>query len=124
MTNMRTAVFKHNAEMWLHEVQFKDWRFSIKLDDTRPYLQIIATDTDHWNGESHDWSSRKWFLSPHMTKSEVVATAFKAVITAMEHEVREQSLFRGVSIYSPHYDVDRLALLRRREDSQDVRTAV
>ena len=43
-----------------------------------------------------------------MTKSEVIQTAFKAVLTAMEHEVREKFHYKGKPIFGPHYHVDAL----------------
>ena len=46
-----------------------------------------------------------------MTRSEIVSTAFLAVLTALEHEAREQFRYRGRPIYSPHYDVEVLAKL-------------
>jgi len=51
---------------------------------------------------------RKWRISRHATRSEVVGTAFLACKQAMEHELREQFRYRERAIYSPHYDVDRL----------------
>lgn len=46
-----------------------------------------------------------------MTKSEVVQTAFKAVLTAVEHETRETFLYRNKAIFGPHYNVDALLKL-------------
>ncbi len=91
---------KSDFEAILAEVQFNDWAFFVGLDThangwpesagiERCYLQVRAKGTCNVNGEPFEWSGRKWFLSPHMTKSEVVATAFKAVLTALEHEARE-----------------------------------
>lgn len=113
---------KSDFEEILAEVQFNDWAFFVGTDwsarspvhvITRCYLQVRAKDTYNVSGEPMEWGGRKWFLSPHMTKSEVVATAFKAVLTAVEHETREQFVYRGVSIFDPHYDVDRLWELRQ-----------
>jgi hypothetical protein len=56
-----------------------------------------------------------------MTKSEVVQTAFKAALTAIEHEARERFTYRGQSIFDPHYDVDQLVELRARADCLDER---
>lgn len=44
-----------------------------------------------------------------MVKSEVVATAMKAVLAAEEHEARELFKYRGKAIFNPHIDVDALA---------------
>jgi hypothetical protein len=39
--------------------------------------------------------SRKWLLSAHMTKTEIVNTAWFAVKTAIEHEAREEFFYQG-----------------------------
>ena len=57
------------------------------------------------------WTGRKWFLSEHMTRSEVIQTVFLAVMTATEHEVRETFKYRGHAVYSPHFNVERLVSL-------------
>lgn len=53
-------------------------------------------------------STRKWLLSPKMTKSEIVQTAFKCCITSMEHRTREHFKYRGRRVFGPHFDVDAL----------------
>lgn len=71
----------------------------------RPYLQIRCLGTCNTTGEPLDWAGRKWGLSYHMTDSEVVQTCFKAVLTALEHEAREQFRFDGAAVMNPHYDI-------------------
>ena len=112
----------------LAEVQYRDWDILIREEATfahqqgRPYLQVCATGIDNEDpSRTVTWSGRKWRLSKWMTKSELVATAFLAIQTAVEHETRELFKYRGVSIYSPHYDVDALARLRRDETNMDER---
>lgn len=53
-------------------------------------------------------STRKWLLSPFMTDSEIVQTAFKMILTAFEHEIREQFRYDGAPIFGPHFDVNDL----------------
>ena len=90
--------FEHPHETWLLEV---------KRDGDRAYLQVRVLDgTDSDSGLPMEWTGRKWMLSPHMVKNEIVATAFKAVMTAMEHEVREMFRYRKTSIFNPHVDPD------------------
>ena len=85
-------------------------RILIRMDGTRPYLQIKCDNVrDAKTGENTSWTSRKWMLSYHMCRSEVVRTAYKAYITALLHEADEQFRYRKVAIYSPHFDVDKLA---------------
>lgn len=52
---------------------------------------------------------RKWYVSPHSCLSEIVQTCLKAVLTALEHEAREQFTFDDEAIFSPHFDVMALA---------------
>lgn len=92
---------KSHLEYLLSQVTYKDWKFIVGTYSTRFYLQL----------EFGDQKSRKWIISPHMTKSEIIATALKAVITAEEHEVREAFKFKKQPIYSPHYDVEKLVAL-------------
>jgi len=35
-----------------------------------------------------------------------VQTAFKAVLTFEEHEIREHFLYKNRPVFSPHYDVE------------------
>jgi hypothetical protein len=51
---------------------------------------------------------RKWYVSKYSTPAEVVQTCFKAVITALEHEAREQFKYKGVAVLQPHMDLDML----------------
>lgn len=60
-------------------------------------------------GQPHSWNGRWWRLSQHMTDSEIVWTCWKAVLTALEHEAREQFTFKGVPIADSHVDVHKLA---------------
>ncbi len=48
-----------------------------------------------------------------MTNSEVVQTAFKAILTALEHEARELFTYRGVAILDGHYDLEQLASMKQ-----------
>jgi hypothetical protein len=69
------------------------------------------------SGAPKPWSGRKWRLSVHMTDGEIVQTAWLAVVTALEHEAREQFKYKGEAVFDPHYDIDKLVALRRSADS-------
>lgn len=114
------------------EVHFRDWRFCVEVRDSAPdvfYLVIEFDEPCNVTGKPATQRSRKWLLSPHMTRSEVVQTAWLAVKTAMEHEMREQFLFRGEAIFGPHFDVGALINLciakavDVREDNREPKTA-
>ena len=75
----------------------------LRNDGDRPYLQVQP-------------SGRKWWLSRHMTTSEVVRTAFMACSAYDEHELREAFEWRGRRVFSPHLDVRALAEVSALED--------
>lgn len=103
------------------QVKYKDWRFVVCYDG-KTWLQIEFRAKDTVTGEEcKDWKSRKWLLSEHMTKSEIVQTAFKAVLTALEHEARESFLYCGKPIFGPHFNVDTLWYALGKEDALEVR---
>jgi hypothetical protein len=98
-------------------VKYRDWDFYVSPD--RSYLQVrFVADGEAQHG-------RKWKLSPHMTRSEVVQTALAAVLAAEEHEARERFTYRGEPIFGPHFDVDALWGLRQelRDEAEDRRLA-
>ncbi len=106
----------------LATVKYKDLIFFTKSVNGRTYLQLRCPDgVCVTTGEEYAWRSRKWYLSPFMTRSEIVQTAFKAVMTAVEHEVRENFKYKDELIFGPHFDVDRLHELCLMKDHLDVR---
>lgn len=82
------------------------------------YLVIECHEgTCNITGKPMSWKGRKWRLSPFMTDGEVVQTAFMAIMAANEHETRERFTYRGVSVFDPHYDIEKLVELRRQPDA-------
>ena len=110
---------KERFENDLRDVSYEDWDFNIRMDSDRPYLQVGFYDYDTTQSPLTDrrkqyQTGRKWMLSPHMTKSEIIQTAFKAVLTAVEHEVREKFKYRDSAIFGPHFNVDDLVMTCRK----------
>lgn len=98
-------------------VKYKDWWFLIEEDglslDGRPRLVLracfMAIDNDlDGIGVPEEQRSRKWPLSEHMTKTEIIQTAFLAVLKAEEHELREAFKYQGAAIFNSHIGVDEL----------------
>jgi hypothetical protein len=91
------------------QVGFSDYDFLV-LESAHgfSYLQAAYYEPDTVTGVVGRQYTRRWLLSPEMTKNEIVSTAFKCVLTSMEHKTREWFLYRGRAIYQPHYDVDAL----------------
>lgn len=89
-------------ERILSDVKFHDYTFDVIDGPSGLYLQL------RFKVDGKEWKGRKWQLSTHMTRSEIVQTALKAVLTAVEHEAREKFLYRGRAIFGPHLNVDKL----------------
>lgn len=108
MTDLELEQHRTRFFAWLQLIEFGDWQFRVLKDDTRLYLQLKWMDRCTVSGDMKPQTSRKWLLSPYMTKSEFVQTCLKAVLTAVEHEAREQFTYMGEAVFRPHYDVDAL----------------
>lgn len=105
----------------LSQISYKDWKFHLDQSGSIIWMQIRFMAPDNSNpGRLELQHGRKWVLSPHMTKSEVVQTALLAVLTAEEHEAREQFTFRGEETFNPHFDIDRLHQLAS-DEAVDIR---
>jgi hypothetical protein len=91
------------------ECHFPDYTFKVDVSRTGAvYLQATYLEPDTLTGAVELQYTRRWFLSPEMSRSEIVSTAFKCAITSMEHKTREWFTYNGRAIYQPHYDVDSL----------------
>ena len=95
----------------LDRCSFQEWQFQVVGDEERTCLQVVFRGPCAESKQIVQQRGRKWLLSPHMTTSEIVQTAFKAVMTAMEHEVREHFRYRDRPVFGPHFDVERLVEL-------------
>ncbi len=95
-----THLSVQDVERILTGVRYSDWTFVTGHMGDGSFLQCAFH-----NGQQH---GRKWYVSTYATRSEVVQTAFKAVLTALEHEAREEFTYRGEAIFGPHFNVDAL----------------
>ena len=98
-----------------NDIKYKSWEFHIgrRLDSYTLQIQFWSDDSE--TGEWRKQHCRKWFISKHACRAEVVRTAWKAVVAAAEHEVSETFRYKGVAIHSPHLDPDALARLYKNE---------
>lgn len=116
---MQNAMTLHKI---LEDTTFGDWKVALfwvvdAKNDNHYYLRVQADGACNITGEPMSWQGRKWALSKHMTDGEVVQTAFLAIMTAMEHEIREQFKYKGQAVFDPHYNINKLVELRRQPDA-------
>ncbi len=111
----------------LNTVKYNDWYFvafgALETPETPSYMRVQFHADCTKTKVAQDWNGRKWVLSEHMVKSEIVLTAFKAMMTAIEHEARESFFVEGQPIFGPHINVDVLIGLYKqgRKELQDTR---
>jgi len=103
-------------------VSYLDWEIRLRHDGDRPYIQIFGHGPDPKAGmmDAH-WSGRKWFISPHMCKNEVIRTAYKAIECAVAHEMNEYFLYKGVAIMTPHMDYEEIVDIMKDHNCIDAR---
>lgn len=115
---------REHFERVLSNVTYRDWRFVVGIDADRYFLQVEFDAPDAFEPSAVEVQrGRKWFLSPYMTRSEVVQTAHMAVQAAVEHEAREDFRYRGEAVFGPHFDVETLVVLAWDDAGHDVRKA-
>lgn len=86
-----------------------EYEFAVLVDGRGAiYLQGKYMDRDTTSKEFEQQLTRRWFLSPQATRSEIVQTAFKCVMTSMEHRAREWFTYHGHPVFNPHFNVDAL----------------
>lgn len=83
---------------------------SLIEDTLRNFECYLLQDSepDVYTGKDETQFTRKWLISPHATKSEIVQTCFKLCITSMEHRCREHFKYMNTRVFGPHFDIDDL----------------
>lgn len=127
-TSTEQKVWSANGiqRMLNHEIQYKDWNFSVQerglAEDKETDLRLRAEweAPDAVTGKMEKQQSRWWPLSKHMVKTEIIQTAFLCVLKAEEHEIRESFKYwkhdlaatgdgYWTSPFNSHIDIDTLA---------------
>jgi len=120
---------KQEIEGILKDVSFYDHEFHVVEKGDILYLQMSYYEPDAENvldSEQKLQKTRKWYLSPWATKDEIIQTAFKAAITSMEHRTREWFRYKGMSIFGPHFNIDKLVEICEQKElslREDTRTS-
>lgn len=104
------------------------WKLALSTgDENRPYLQVYVqppADAAQCarSGQAIEWKGGKHYLSFHMCRQEIVGACFGAIEAAEKHEMREWFKYRGVAIYDPHLDPDKLVAFAADESNRSVRS--
>lgn len=95
----------------LADIVFKNHQFNVETVSDGFQLQLSCDEVDLSNGEPSLQFGRKWHVGKRAGKSEIVQTAFKAVVTWMEHDAREHFRYKGAQVFGPHFEIDDLERL-------------
>lgn len=101
----------HRAMVLLRAVEFTDYRFSVREGHGGVFLRASYMEEDVYTKKIAQQLTRKWLISPEMTDSEIVQTAFKCCWTSFEHRCRESFLYKGRRVFGPHFDIEDLVKL-------------
>lgn len=106
MAQERLTVDKIQAIV--NQLSFMDRSFRImeKGDGFLLQMQYMEPDVEKPGSEPVLQSTRKWYISPFMTESEIVETAWACVQRSMMHVASENFTYKGRRIYSQHFNVD------------------
>jgi hypothetical protein len=109
VNNEGCSLLSRRVASVLHSVEFPDhtWHVTEDGDGVRFHARFFAPCNVN-GGDPEEQRTRRWGIRPAASDSEIVATAFKCVLTSLEHEAREQFKYRGRAVFGPHMDVDEL----------------
>lgn len=96
--------------MILAQINYKpDWKLRLLEKGDGYLLQWTFMEKDLTNPDPNapleEQFGRKWYISPYMTTSEVIRTAYLAVIQAEMHEIGERFTFQDTRIFDPHMNL-------------------
>jgi len=103
------------------DVHYEGHRWRLGRMGTGFFVQLVYDEADVDTGKVEPQHGRKWYVSPHSTRSEIVQTMLLAAITSAEHRVREHFRYRNARVFMPHFSVDALARLSSAIGGKDVR---
>lgn len=111
----------------LGNVEYQDWAFRVLPANEGWNVQVAFFAEDNnapmGMGKLVAQYGRKWYVSRFATESEVVQTALKAILTALEHEAREQFKYKGRALFGPHLDVNALMEIADKTQMREARVA-
>jgi hypothetical protein len=98
---------REDIEKILKDVKFMDRTFLLLDKDDGFLVQMSYMEPDVENPEagSVEQKTRKWYVSPYMTETEIVETCWAMVQRSMMHIAGEHFKYRGKRVYSPHFDI-------------------
>lgn len=118
---------KHKLAAILTEIKIFDRGFKISGPVTVQDDQDVTSgwhvqvcyyepDVNNPDGDAELQESRAWFIPESASETDVVDTAFAAVMRSYDHVVKEHFTYKGKRVFSPHFTMEeRLAMAAHQE---------
>lgn len=71
-------------------------------------LHVRYVEPDVMSGVPEEQNGRRWLFPADQTVGQIAQTAFKAVLTSLEHRAREHFTYRGRPVLQPHMDIEQV----------------
>lgn len=97
---------KEEIERIVANVTFLDRTFLLMPKGDGFLLQLSYREEDVVTHEMAEQKSRKHYISPHMTETEIVETALLCAERSMMHVVHEHFAYKGRLVHSPHFAIE------------------
>lgn len=105
---VQSKLTREQVQNILNAVQFKDRKFLLldKGDGFLIQMEYFEPDVEKPGSDPVSQKTRKWYVSPFSTESEVVETCWAMVKRSQEHVASEHFTYKGRRVYSQHFDIN------------------
>lgn len=102
------ALSREDVTTIISNVTFMDRKFILhnKGDGFLVQMEYMEEDVDNPDAGLCVQKTRKWYISPFMTESEIVETCWAMVCRSALHIAGEHFEYKGARVYSPHFDIN------------------
>lgn len=110
---MQPQKTRQQIQYILNQVAFKDRTFILmdKGDGFLLQMSYWEPDVEKPGSPPVEQKTRKYYLSPFSTDSEIVETAWLCVQRSQLHVASEHFTYQGRRVYSQHFDVEARKLM-------------
>lgn len=99
---VQSVVAECNFPGYTFEVAYMGYNFSADVIA----LRVTYNEPDVMTGVTELQEGRWWLVQEAWDKGQIARTAFKAIMTSLEHRCRENFKYRGKAVFNPHFDID------------------
>lgn len=97
---------KTDFEKLVGRCKFPGYEFNVVEENGVCHVQVTYLEPDVMTGVTETQRGRMWRLEKNSEPIQVVQTAFKALLTSLEHRARENFTVDDFAVLEPHHDLD------------------